>query len=286
MSSRRTSVSLRRCTGSFAIATCVAIAGCATTSAGTSSSDDPDDDPWEPFNRKVFDFNQVLDRNVVKPVAKAYRSALPEYVRDRIRSFIDNVHEPLVFANDVLQARGAAALTTGTRFVVNSTVGILGFWDRAAEWGWMRQSGDFGQTLYTWGVTEGPYLVLPLFGPSNVRDAVGLGVDSYASPLGFIGSDGLQREVAISLGVTDGVDLRSRHIESLEQLEAGSLDFYAFLRSVSQQARRATLKSAAGRDVDDELADPGASTRDEAKPAPRIGETPADRPASTPDAKP
>lgn len=248
------------------LAACVAVlnlAGCAITRApgGTLVREEPqgDNDPWEPVNRKIFAFNKVVDDVVLKPVAKGYRAALPEYVRDRIRAFVNNVHEPLIFANDVLQWRWQAAGTTAGRFIANSVVGIAGFYDVATEWGWMRQSGDFGQTLYTWGLAEGPYLVIPIAGPSNVRDGIGMGVDTYVSPVHFIGSEKTGRTISFSIGIVDGIDLRSRHIESLEQLEAGSLDFYAFLRSVSQQNRRQELRAGVGQKDPDELVDPDAT---------------------------
>ncbi len=244
-----------------AFATAAVAAGCAGT-AGPNTASDADNDPLEPLNRQIFAFNQAADRAVIKPVAKGYRDALPEPVRDRIRLLIDNLHEPLIAANDLLQGRAGASATTLGRFLINSTVGFFGFFDRAAEMGMLRQSGDFGQTLYTWGVGEGAYIVIPILGPSNIRDGIGLGVDGYASPIGHVGSSEVRLGTVLGIGVTDGIDLRSRHIESLDQLEAGSLDFYAFLRSISQQSRRAMLRRARGLPETDDLSDPGASQGD------------------------
>lgn len=244
------------CAQLIALLFVVALQGCATV----SGANDAQNDPIEPLNRSVFAFNQALDRAVIKPAAKTYRSAVPEYVRDRVRAVVDNLQEPLVFANDVLQGRGDAAVLSGRRFLINSTLGLAGLFDRAIEFGLMRQSGDFGQTLYAWGVQDGPYLVLPFFGPSNLRDAVGLGVDLYASPIGRIGSRETRREVGLAIGAVDGIDLRSRNIESLEVLEASSLDFYAYLRSVSRQYRQATLRQARGGVPEVELTDPGSPT--------------------------
>ena len=235
----------------------LALAGCATLPAGPS--DPAENDPIEPFNRQVFAFNQALDHHVIKPVAKAYRDALPEPVRNSLRAFFDNLREPVVFANDLLQGRGEAAGISGRRFLINSTVGVLGFVDRATEFGLPKQSGDFGQTLYVWGVGDGPYLMLPFFGPSNVRDTLGLGVDAYAAPVSRIGQWDGQQTTTFAIGATDGVDLRSRNIESLDAIEAGSLDFYAYLRSVWRQNRQAKLDEAKGvKATDDELVDPGA----------------------------
>ncbi len=236
----------------------LALGGCATVPAG-GTADASENDPFESFNRGVFAVNQSVDRAVIKPVAKAYRAALPEPVRDGIRSFVDNLKEPLVFANDVLQGRGEAAGITGRRFLINSTWGVAGLIDKAAELGMPRQSGDFGQTLFAWGVADGPFLMLPLFGPSNIRDAIGMGVDAYASPIGHVGSDATRRKVTASVGISGGIDERSRNIETLEGIEASSIDFYAYLRSLWRQNRQATLREAREGAPDEELGDPGAA---------------------------
>ena len=239
------------------LAACVA-GGCATVPPGDGAAGG-ENDPFESFNRGVLSVNQSLDRAVIKPVAKAYRSALPEPVRDSVRSFIDNLKEPLVFANDLLQGRGEAAGITGRRFIINSTWGIGGLFDKAAGLGMPRQSGDFGQTLFSWGIVDGPYLMLPLLGPSNIRDAIGMGVDSYAAPIGFVGSEATGRKVTAGVGISGGVDERSRNIETLEGIEASSVDFYAYLRSVWRQNRQATLREARDGVPDDDLTDPGAA---------------------------
>ena len=240
-----------------AIGCAVLVAGCATVPAGSAA--DTENDPFEPLNREIFAVNLAVDRAVIKPVAKTYRSMLPEVVRDRLRAFFDNLHEPVTFVNDLLQGRGEAAGITGRRFIINSTWGLAGFFDRAGENGMPKQSGDFGQTLFAWGIGDGPFLMLPFFGPSNVRDAVGLGVDAYASPISQVGSDANQRKITVSVGITDGIDQRSRNIESLESIENGAVDFYANLRSVWRQNRQATLREARDTGPDDDLVDPGAA---------------------------
>ena len=256
--------------------------GCATgarpAGGDAAASADEQGDPYEDLNRKVFAVNQALDRAVIKPVAKAWRDVLPEPVRDRIRAFVDNLHEPLVFANDLLQGRGQAAGITGRRFLINSTLGFGGLWDRASAMGETRQSGDFGQTLYAWGLADGPYLMLPFFGPSNVRDAIGLGVDSYTSPAGRIGSETTRRDVGLTVGVADGIDLRSRNLETLDAIESTSIDFYAYLRSVSRQHRQATLREAGGgAAVGEDLADPGLADPGETPPAAPLPQSPQAR---------
>jgi phospholipid-binding lipoprotein MlaA len=242
----------------------VALAGCASVPA--SRDDARADDPLEPLNRAVFDFNTALDRDVIEPVARAYRDVVPKFVRDRLRSVLDNLAEPRIFVNDVLQGRGDAAGITFARFFVNSTVGFVGFFDQATESGLPRQTGDFGQTLYTWGVADGPYLVLLFFGPSNVRDAIGLGIDLYTTPPAHVigphtligGRDA--GPVELSLGVLDGLDLRSRNIETVEEMRKSALDPYTHFRSIFRQYRRAQLRAARGEKPEpEELVDPGAS---------------------------
>src|SRR5215813_1192619 len=166
----------------------LAISACATppTDPAARADFDRTNDPLEPMNRKILDFNLFVDRILFKPVAQGYRWIVPEYGRNRLRNFLDNLNEPVIFINDTLQGEFSRANTTAGRFLFNSTFGIGGLWDRASEIGMEKQSGDFGQTLYAWGVPDGPYLVLPILGPSNPRDAVGLAVDSYLDPFYWV----------------------------------------------------------------------------------------------------
>jgi len=252
---------LRRVLGMVVLAASLALAGCATLRDDAGSVETYD--PLEPMNRAVFRVNEVLDRSVIKPAAKGYRKVVPEFVRDRFRAFFNNLLEPRTFVNNLLQVRLNSAGMTFTRFLMNTTVGLGGLFDVASKHRLPRQTGDFGQTLYMWGVGDGPYLVLPFFGPSNVRDAAGLGVDIYTAvylnPLNPLVDDGHHLAVDLTLGVIDGVDLRARSIETLDAIEATSLDFYAQLRSISQQHRRAELRKARGlEDAPQRLIDPEA----------------------------
>lgn len=215
-------------------------------------------DPLEDMNRAIFKANNAVDKVLIKPAAKTYRTVLPQFIRDRLRAILDNLYEPLIFANDVLQGRPRAAAITLARFMLNSSAGLAGMFDIAASNDLPKQSGDFGQTLYFWGAEEGFYVVMPLFGSSNLRDAVGFGVDSYFDPVGIYirnqgtTSDGLARTLV------DGLDLRARNIETLDQLKREALDYYALMRSVTQQRRRALLRESAGQSSEfDELSDPG-----------------------------
>jgi phospholipid-binding lipoprotein MlaA len=234
-----------------------ALAGCATTAGERGSPDDP----FEHLNRAVLDVNTAMDNAFIKPVAEAYRQMLPPFVRDSIRSFIDNLAEPRIFVNDLLQGRASAAGVTITRFLINTTLGIGGLFDPATQQGLPKQSGDFGQTLYTWGVGDGPYLVLLFFGPSNFRDALGLGVDLFTTPPALVVPGHTGVVVNFSVGTVDGMDLRSRNIESLDEIIANALDYYASLKSISWQRRQAQLREGHGEtDQPQELIDPETST--------------------------
>ena len=163
-------------------------AGCATAPTDPVARQQfrANNDPFEPLNRKTFAFNEWADRVLIKPVAQGYVKLVPEGVRDSLRHFLDNLNEPIVLGNTLLQGRFRNAGTTTARFLVNSSVGLAGFRDVASHNHLPKQIGDFGQTFWAWGVPEGPYLILPLLGPSNPRDATGSGVDVYMDPFRYV----------------------------------------------------------------------------------------------------
>ncbi|MDX9689464.1 MAG: VacJ family lipoprotein [Proteobacteria bacterium] len=201
-------------------------------------------DPIEPVNRTIFDVNDFLDRLLIRPMAELYRVTVPPPLRDRIASILKNMSEPVIFANNLLQGEVTNAGTTAQRFLVNTTAGVGGMFEVASGLGLERQTGDFGQTLHTWGLGEGPYLVLPLFGPSNVRDAVGLSVDTVMSPWKYIvafGDTVIEDTFATSDMVASGLTRREANIEGYDALREGSLDFYAQMRSVYRQYRAKQL---------------------------------------------
>lgn len=208
----------------------------------------PTSDPWEQQNRAVFEGNQEINHNVIYPLARAYNDNVPEQVRDRVDAFTTNLNEPVVFANNVLQLRMEAAATTLVRFAMNSTLGIGGLFDIAASQDLPHQSGDFGQTLYVWGVRESPYMVLPILGPTNLRDAVGNGLEFAAQiPAGAIYPAGMATTVAGHVGTAGAVlgpmsDLRKAG--DMQALEESSLDFYSRLRTAAEQKRQAELQEA------------------------------------------
>jgi phospholipid-binding lipoprotein MlaA len=201
-------------------------------------------DPLEPLNRKTFAFNQDVDRALLKPLAKAYIWAIPGRGRDAIRNFIRNLHEPIVLFNNLLQGQFKRAVTTAGRFVVNSTLGVAGFMDYAGSHGLALQHGDFGQTLYVWGVHDGPYLVLPVVGPSNPRDTVGMTADLFVNPFLWLAPHfEYEGSLSVAQAAVGGIDERSRNIDTLDEIQREAVDFYASMRSLYRQNRRAELQN-------------------------------------------
>ena len=201
-------------------------------------------DPIEPFNRAIFDVNDFLDRLLIRPLAELYRFWTPSYLRDRVASILKNMGEPVVMANNLLQGDVTKAGTTLGRFLINSTAGVGGMYEVAGGYGLDRQNGDFGQTLHVWGMGEGPYLVLPLFGPSNIRDAIGLGVDTVMSPWKYVvkyGDTTIEDTYTIAEMSASALTRREQNIEGMDALREGSIDFYAQMRSVYRQYRAKQL---------------------------------------------
>jgi phospholipid-binding lipoprotein MlaA len=203
----------------------------------------PISDPNEKANREVLAANQ----RILGPISEGVRAAVPGPVHDRLHDLNANLKEPRILVNNVLQLRFDAAARTTTRFVLNSTLGIAGLVDVAGPNGIAQQSGDFGQTLFVWGVSEGPYVVQPYLGPATLRDAVGSVVDMVANPVGWL--VGMQvalttTQVAVTAGTTsvDAVD----RLGQLKTAEDASIDFYSFVRSSYYQMRRAELREAVG----------------------------------------
>ena len=225
--------------------------GCATvpTDPDEKAAFKETNDPLEPLNRGVFGFNQVVDRYLIRPVAKGYDYVVPEYAQDRVHTFLSNLGEPVNFFNNILQGRGSDAADTGARFVMNSTVGVLGLFDVATEMGTPERRGDFGQTLYTYGVGSGPYIVLPIFGPSNPRDAVGLAADLVMDPWAYVANaefkDSTANYITYGRFGTELIDSRVRTLKLTDSLEKSSLDYYATMRSISRQYRQKQLEGQA-----------------------------------------
>jgi phospholipid-binding lipoprotein MlaA len=196
----------------------------------------PVSDPNEQTNRHVMAANQA----VLGPASEVLNAAIPGPIHDRLHDFNSNLKEPRILANTLLQGRLEAAAHTGARFVANSVFGVGGLFDVASRAGLEQASGDFGQTLFVWGVPEGPYVVQPYLGPATLRDAVGSAVDMVANPVGWV----FGSQVVLSVG-TSAIDAADR-LGQLKQAEDASIDFYSFVRSSYYQVRRAQLREAVG----------------------------------------
>ena len=205
-------------------------------------------DPLETFNRGSFEFNLFFDRVLLKPAAKAYRFVTPGFVRTGVSNFIFNLKTPVTVANDLLQGEPERATESLGRFMFNTILGFGGFVDIGGMLGMPeRHTEDFGQTLAVYGVGPGPYLMLPFLGPSNPRDLAGLVVDFAFDPLTFIAPT----EVGLARRGVDLLSVREENIETIDELERTSIDFYAATRTLSQQFRDNEIRNGAPPPLDD-----------------------------------
>ena len=209
---------------------------------------------FEKFSRGTLKFNQALDKAIFKPIAKGYR-ALPVPIRKGSSNFVGNLRSLLTLSNNILQGDFKGATNTAGRFVVNTTVGILGIFDPATKMGFEKKSReDFGQTLGVWGADTGCYYVLPILGPTTARDAVGLIGNVFVDPVYqvthntetdmVVGNDNLQEHNYFYYRGADAVDFRSKNIESIESLQNNSIDFYASVKSLYLQNRAQKISNA------------------------------------------
>jgi phospholipid-binding lipoprotein MlaA len=210
----------------------MAMSGCLT--AGPNP-----EDPYEDFNRQMFAFNDGLDRAVIKPVAQGYRAVTIEPIREGVGNFSANLGEPLTAVNHVLQGKIPDAGATVSRFLINSTVGLVGIFDPASAIGIGRTKEDFGQTLGTWGVDSGPFLVLPLIGPTNPRDLTGMGGDLALNPLNYPEFD---NDDAIRAGtaILWGIDAREGALEATDELDQ-QIDPYTTVRRLYGRTRASDI---------------------------------------------
>jgi len=214
--------------------------GCASIPAGVPTSPD---DPWEPFNRSVFEFNEGLDAYVLKPVVAGYRFVLPEFVREGIYNFFSNYNDIYTALNNLLQGKPDYAFNDLMRVVVNTTMGLGGMIDLATPGGLEKHKEDFGQTFGVWGVPSGPYVVLPFFGPSSVRDTFGTVADLETDYLfKYIPNVGLRN----SLTGLRVVNARNTYYEAGDLLDGAAIDKYSFLRDAYIQRRKYQINE--GRD--------------------------------------
>jgi phospholipid-binding lipoprotein MlaA len=200
-------------------------------------------DPLEGFNRKMFSFNLFLAHKLLEPTARAYRWAVPKPGRRSVTNFLNNLDTPVLFANDVLQGDMNEAGVTTARFLSNSTIGVGGLFDPAKGWwGLDRRNEDFGQTLGVWGVGSGPYLMLPLLGPSNPRDLTGRAVDQAFDPLTWTGGRAVTY-VQLGLLATRTVTKEEAVMDEFNQIERTSIDFYSQVRSIYNQQRASAIRN-------------------------------------------
>jgi phospholipid-binding lipoprotein MlaA len=240
-----------------ALASLVALAACATPPpAGDKeamAAFQDANDPLEPLNRYFFEVNRGLDNLVLRPVAEIYRGALPDHARNSVRSLINNMETPGIFLHDILQGEIERASDSFGRLATNTALGPLGLNDIAAgenpnmpEAGIPFHDEDLGQTLAVWGVGPGPYLMLPVLGPSNVRDALASLVNFYINPINYAVPRNDRFGFSVARQAVRMIDGRSRNIESFDEIERGAIDFYATVRSLYRQYRASKIANGRG----------------------------------------
>jgi|TARA_E500000318_G_scaffold17104_1_gene17351 phospholipid-binding lipoprotein MlaA len=254
---------IHRTAGVFLVLTI--LAGCATQPQEPGSGPQVYD-PIEPVNRVFFAMNETVDTFVLQPTAFVYKTALPDPIQDMVRNFLRWLRSPVVIANSLLQGdTDNAGNATRQLFVNGLTVGLID-WGHGQDWGYRNE--DFGQTLGYHGVDGGPYLVIPLLGPSNGRDLVGRVVDIFFDPLTYIVSGpGARNAIAIARNGTSAVDFRARNFDQINELKASSVDYYARLRSIYLQRREAVIHN--GKVPDSALAADGSKEFEDFSPTDR-----------------
>ena len=220
----------------------LAMSACGRTPAPAAGDEAAVSDPFENTNRFFYRINSGLDRYVLRPVAVAYRDVVPGAVRRPVHNALANASAPIVFANDVIQGKPRRAGDTFMRFLINSTAGVAGFFDVAGSLGYPAHDNDAGLTFALWGLPEGPFLFLPVIGPSNPRDVAGFGTDVAIDPftwVGFPGSNALNY-TRYGLGA---VDARAELIDPIDQINRTALDPYATFRSLYEQRRASSVQA-------------------------------------------
>jgi phospholipid-binding lipoprotein MlaA len=213
----------------------MSVAGCAAPDNQEASAAD---DPLEPMNRFFFDFNQRLDRHAALPAATFYTSAVPRPMRSSIHNVLANLSGPVNVANDILEIHFQSAVDAAARFVINSTLGIAGIFDVATDWGLPEHTRDFGETMGSYGVPQGPYLVLPFRGPTAVRDFAGNYIDGFFSPLYYLHIQFTGKQyVGLVKSTLGSMDNRANNIVTYRDIERASVDFYATMRAYYRQRR-------------------------------------------------
>jgi phospholipid-binding lipoprotein MlaA len=271
-----------------AVAGAVTVSGCATKPGSMAEAYR---DPYEKFNRKVYGFNKGLDHYALLPGAKVYRASVPAAARRGVSGGLSNLDEPLSIGNAALQAKPKEAVHSLARFLVNTIFGVAGLVDVATDWGLDERKEDFGQTFAVWGFNSGPYLMLPFFGPSTLRDGIGLGVEQVLDPVPYV-RNRITRWTTINTVESFGLkalDLRSNLIDAgADSILAGSLDEYATVRSAYLQRRQSQIYDGNPPDEEDlsdaPLAPGAAGPASPPSPAPSATDrpTPSDLPPAPP----
>jgi phospholipid-binding lipoprotein MlaA len=221
----------------------IPLAGCSTTAEEQITAGDIEiQDPFEEGNRVVFAFNDAVDDVVIHPIVTGYRAVVPQPGRTGLRNFLSNLKSPVYLANEVLQGDFNGAGNVMARATINTFAGAGGLVDIAGYEGFEKQPEDFGQTLAVWGVGHGPYLVLPLLGPSSLRDYAGFFVDSYADPLKIMLDNSDDMEIQHIRTGLQVLAIRDELMDVLKDLEKSSIDYYAAIRSAYYQRRDAEVK--------------------------------------------
>jgi phospholipid-binding lipoprotein MlaA len=224
-------IMLRRYTLLLLLTALVGLGGCATTGGGSN-------DPLEGYNRAMFGFNDGVDKAIFKPVASGYKAVMPEFARTGVSNFFSNLGDVWIGINNILQGKLGAGVSDLGRFTINSTAGILGLFDIASNAGLEKHNEDFGQTLGRWGMGSGAYVVLPFFGPSNIRDGFSrLAVDRHGDPLWYVGNVPTRNELLAVRIVSDRAGL----LDVSRLAEEAALDHYAYVRDAYQQRRRSLI---------------------------------------------
>jgi phospholipid-binding lipoprotein MlaA len=198
-------------------------------------------DPWEPTNRFFYRVNEGLDAVILKPAAEGYRFIVPSPLRNGIHNLLANLTSPVLFSNDVMQGKPRRAGDTFMRFLINSTVGIGGFFDVAKNVGYPSHDTDFGVTMALWGVPSGPFLFLPVLGPTDPRDAAGFGVNIALDPFTWVGQGATVTALDWSRYGVTAIDARERHLDEVDNIKKTALDPYATFRSLYRQHRQSEI---------------------------------------------
>jgi phospholipid-binding lipoprotein MlaA len=232
--------------GFLAAFTLAGLGGCATKPPASDPAAlqayEQTDDPLEPLNRKLYAVNDTLDTYFLKPIAEGYADVVPHTVRNHIGDVLSNLHTPVIFINDILEAKSRRAGDSLVRFTVNSTIGLGGIFDVASGWGYPAHEADFGITLAIWGVGSGPFLYLPVLGPSDPRDAAGFGVGIVSDPFFWIGQGAIVTALSDTRTAVGIVNLRAELLKPIDEVKRMALDPYATFRSLYRQHREAAIQ--------------------------------------------